>query len=375
MKNKIKNNENSEIKDTERLEKDELLSWYQHNKRSLPWRETREIYAIWVSEVMLQQTQVDTVIPYYKRFLEKLPLVGRLAEATEEEVLKLWEGMGYYNRVRNLHKAAKQVKEQHQGQIPRDLDNFRKLPGVGDYISAAVLSISENTPLPVVDGNVLRVCTRIWGIEKDIKSTSTRKYIFDTLKPLISIETPGDFNQAMMELGAMVCKPGKPMCEKCPLRKGCYAYNTNTIGKFPVKSPRAKVPEYKVSIAVIRDNNKIYIQKRPSGGHLGGMWEFPGGKARKRETPEQALQRECQEELNAEVEIVAELKTLRHVYSHFKILLSVFICQADRKKIQPLHQPYKWIKISDLSIYPFPGANHKFFPDLIQYFQKNTQSQ
>ncbi|MDQ1351346.1 MAG: Adenine glycosylase [Acidobacteriota bacterium] len=350
-----------------------LLDWYHAHKRDLPWRKTKDIYPIWVSEVMLQQTQVTTVIPYYKRFLERFPTIQHLAEGSEQEVLKLWEGMGYYSRIRNLHRAAQQVMKGYDGKIPDTAETFQKLPGVGPYIAAAVLSIALDIPLPAVDGNVMRVYTRFHGISDDIRKNTVRQHIFKELKGIMPTEPPGaagDFTQAFMELGALVCTPQKPQCQSCPLNEQCTAFTNNTIECYPYKSPTGKVPEYRVSIGIIFKEDKFYIQKRPSEGHLGGLWEFPGGKAAADETPEQTLFRECKEELDCEVEILQPLPLVRHAYSHFKIQMSPFICRLKDGDILPKeNRPFRWITISELDLYPFPGANHKIFPRLKEFFK------
>ena len=342
-----------------------LLAWYRKSKRDLPWRGTKDIYAVWVSEIMLQQTQVNTVIPYYHRFLERFPTVADLAGAPEQEVLKLWEGLGYYSRARNLHRAAKHVVEKFNGEIPRIYDDFLALPGVGQYVAAAVMSITCDSPLPAVDGNVLRVFSRFTASAEDIRKTSTRDRVFKELKEIIPLASPGDFNQAVMELGASLCKPQNPKCPDCPLRDECRAYLNNTVAEFPYKSSLPKAPEYNVSIAVILRQGKFYIQKRPSEGHLGGLWEFPGGKAEPGESPKAALLRECKEELGTEVKIIKKLALVRHAYSHFKIKMSVFLCRLEDETVQlPEGPESRWITNDELDQYPFPKANHKFFPAL-----------
>ena len=348
---------------------DELLEWYKSNQRDLPWRKTKDIYAIWVSEIMLQQTQVAAVIPYYHRFLESFPTIERLARAEEQELLKQWEGLGYYSRVRNLHRAAKRVMDLYKGKIPTAPEEFRTLPGVGPYIAAAVLSIARGLPLPVVDGNVMRVITRFRSIDEDIRKNAVRDRISKALQEIIPKAGAGDFNQALMELGASVCTPKGPLCTACPLSKNCTAYQTQTIHRYPFKSPSRPVPEYNVSIGIILKGERFYIQKRPSDGHLGGMWEFPGGKAKEGESPEQALIRECREEIGAGIDIVQPLALVHHAYSHFKIHMSVFICRLKEGDVHPPQdQPFQWITAAELERYPFPGANHKFFPALREFF-------
>lgn len=346
-----------------------LLNWYREQRRDLPWRQpgaAADIYSVWVSEVMLQQTQVAAVVPYYRRFLRRFPTVRDLAQGTEQEVLKLWEGLGYYSRARNLHRAAQRVMDEYQGTIPDTPEEFRKLPGVGSYIAAAVLSIARNIPLPAVDGNVMRVYTRFRGIRDDIRKIGTRNLIFNQLKEIIPAGSAGDFTQAFMELGAVVCTPRNPACVSCPLRESCTAFLTQTIQRYPYKSSVGKVPQYSVSVGIIvMEGNVFYIQKRASDGHLGGLWEFPGGKAKQGETPEQALHRECLEELGCEVEVIEALPVVRHAYSHFKIEMSPFICRLAGVEVQPPEEvPFCWITVEQLADYPFPAANHRIFPSL-----------
>jgi len=346
-----------------------LLSWYGKNKRDLPWRNSKDIYAVWVSEIMLQQTQVTTVIPYYRRFMERFPTVAVLAGADEQEVLKLWEGLGYYSRARNLHRAAKTVVDSYKGKVPGNPKEFPKLPGVGRYVAAAVLSITCHEPLPAVDGNVLRVYSRFQSLPQDISKTSTRNMVYKELQAIIPPLSPGNFNQAVMELGALICIPKNPHCSACPLNKDCRSYINGTVANFPVKSSPLKVPEYNVSIAVIIEKGKLFIQKRPSKGHLGGLWEFPGGKAEPGESPEAALVRECKEELHTDIQIKKKLALVHHAYTHFKIHMSVFICSLKRNRA-PLdaNSESLWISIDQLKKFPFPKANHKFFPLLKDYF-------
>ena len=345
----------------------DLLRWHEKNKRDLPWRKTVDPYKIWLSEVMSQQTQIKTVIPYYLRWLEELPSIQALAEAPEGRALKLWEGLGYYNRCHNFQKAAQQICSNHNGVIPDDPDLFLKLPGVGPYILAAVMSIAFNQPLPVVDGNVLRVMTRCLEMWDDIAKSSTQKAIRQRLQDLIPTACPGDFNQAIMELGALVCSPKNPSCPRCPLSQTCRAMANGTVQSLPFRIKKKKTPLHRVALAVIVKQNKFLIQKRSSTGHLAGMWEFPGGKIEAGESDEEAVKRECMEELGASVTIIQKLSAVRHAYSHFKIKLTVFICRlaSEPATIQARqNQPIQWIGRDEIERYPFPAANHKFFKEL-----------
>ena len=253
-----------------------LLAWYRANARDLPWRRTTDPYQIWVSEIMLQQTRVAAVLGYYARFLETFPTVEALAAAPEERLMKLWEGLGYYSRVRNLQKAAQIVMEQHGGALPADYDALLKLPGVGAYTAGAIASISFGLPVPAVDGNVLRVVARISGDGGDIARPDTKARMRAALQAVLPVDAPGDFNQALMELGATVCAPnGPPRCLECPAMAFCKGRLRGTAEDLPVKG--AKKPrrvEEKTVFLLVRDG-KIALRKRPGTGLLAGLWEFP----------------------------------------------------------------------------------------------------
>ncbi len=350
-----------------------LLSWFARHARDLPWRRRHDLYAIWVSEVMLQQTRVETVVPYYRDFLGRFPSLGKLAAAPLQVVLKAWEGLGYYSRARNLRRAARLVTERSRGRVPATYEHFRELPGVGDYIAAAVLSIGRGLVMPVVDGNVLRVVCRWQGISGDVRLAATKKKVRFFLNGIIPANAPGRFNEAMMELGALVCLPKEPRCQCCPLRTGCFALRHGRAGSLPVKSKKTPVPLHRVALAVIVRKGRIFIQQRPEEGHLGGLWEFPGGKCRTGERPEAAVVRECCEELGVEVDISAKLGEVRHAYSHFRVHLHAYACRLVGGRIRT-RQPHAWIRILDLDRYPFPGANHKFFPELKEYMNRTWQT-
>jgi A/G-specific adenine glycosylase len=348
-----------------------LLDWYEKKKRNLPWRHTRDIYAIWISETMLQQTQVNTVIPYYIRFMSVFPDIRSLAKSSEHEVLKLWQGLGYYSRARHLFQAAQLVQSKYCGVIPDQVNEFSKLPGVGPYITAAVLSVSRGLPLPAVDGNVMRVFTRLKALDMDIRNRATRNHISLELKKIITRKNPGIFNQAFMELGAIICTPHHPRCPTCPLAEECRAYYQDQVDVYPLKSEKPVIPVYQVAVAVIVKHGRFYIQKRPSRGHLGGMWEFPGGKVKPDETDEQALLRECREELGIKINIDKKLTTIKHAYTHFKIVLGFFLANMPDGETIHTHTPHEWITVQQIQEYPFPAANHKFFPMLEPYLKAN----
>lgn len=346
------------------LIREKLIDWYLKNQRDLPWRNTLDPYAIWISEAMLQQTQVATVIPYFHRFLRQFPDIHTLAEAGLESVLKAWEGMGYYARARNLHRAAIEIVDQYQGKIPSSFMQLKKLPGVGDYIAAAVASIAFHKPCPVVDGNVKRVLSRLFLIDTPVNDASAHKVFYQQALRFVDIHSKdhqGIFNQAIMELGALICKPRNPDCISCPVVLFCQGYEQNLILQFPVRHKKRKPPEYQVSAAVLRKNGKILITRRKFEGHLGGLWEFPGGKVRENETPEQACVREIKEEVNLDISVDSFLASIKHAYTHFKIRMDIFNCtyvSGDLKLNGPVD--YRWVTVDELELFPFPGADRKF---------------
>ena len=348
-----------------------LIRWYLKNQRDLPWRKTDNPYFIWVSEVMLQQTQVNTVLPYYHNFLERFESLEKLARANLQQVLKAWEGLGYYARARNLHRAAGIVLNQHKGVIPNSWEDFRKLPGVGDYIAAAVLSIAFKKPYPVVDGNVKRVLARLFVRKEPVNNTASTKFFQELSAALLAQRKPGIFNQAMMELGATVCKPQNPLCDTCPVRTKCLAYKSGRVSEYPKKLKKRPVPQFQIAVGVVFKKGRVLITQRKPEGLLGGLWEFPGGKIKKGENAKDACVREIKEEVNLAVRIDSHLSRVNHAYTHFKIRMDVFCCTFVSGKVR-LNGPadYRWIKLDRIEEYPFPKANHKFIPELKKFAAK-----
>jgi len=339
-----------------------LTDWYRVNRRSLPWRETGDPYAIWVSEVMLQQTQVRTVVPYYSKFMHRFPDLSNLAAAELQDVLKCWEGLGYYGRARNLHHAAQTVAVEFDGIIPDTVAEFRKLKGVGEYIASAVMSIAFGLPFAVVDGNVKRVLARLYEINEPVNRPASHKTFRQTAEKLLDAVNPAVFNQAVMELGALVCKPGKPGCGACPIRRFCRAFAAGTVGRYPRRIKRAPLPSYEIAVGVVKKNGRMLITLRKPEGLLGGLWEFPGGKLKKGETPETACVREIAEETGLKVCIESYLTRITHAYTHFKISMDVFICRYESGRVTlDGPQDHRWITSDEIEQYPFPRANHKFF--------------
>lgn len=340
-----------------------LLSWYARHHRKLPWRETRDPYRIWVSEVMLQQTQVKTVIPYYERFLDRFPDPSALAAADLQSVLKEWEGLGYYARARNFHRAMGVLMARHGGRVPRDHDAFLALPGVGPYIAAAVSSIAFDLPFAVVDGNVKRVLARLLMMADPVNDGRGHAAFQAAADRLLDVAAPGRFNQAMMEMGAVICTPRSPDCAECPVNGFCRSRLADAVAQFPVRVRKPTVPSHDIAVGVIEKNGRYLITRRPPEGLLGGLWEFPGGKIKAGEGPADACVREVLEETGLRVDVISRIAVVRHAYTHFKIRMSVFRCRYRSGRVR-LSGPvdHRWIRLSEIAAYPFPKANHKFIP-------------
>ena len=343
-----------------------LLAWFAANARDMPWRRTRDPYAIWISEVMLQQTQVDTVIPYYHRFLETFPTIDRLAAADLDRLLKVWEGLGYYTRARNLHKAARAVVENHAGQIPDDLDALLSLPGVGRYTAAAVGSIAFGLAAAVLDGNVIRVLSRLDCVKDDPSKPKIRERLWQRADELLDPAHPGDFNQAMMELGATICLPRNPLCLTCPVAAACIARARGLQDKLPIRKKAAKLPLRVVAVGLIWKDRKLLIDKRKPEGLLGGLWEFPGGKRLPGEKLPATIVREAKEELDIVIEPGRLVCVVEHAYSHFRVRLHVFECRFLSGRVRcRCCDDFRWVRPQDLDTYAFPGANRKIFPFIL----------
>lgn len=339
---------------------DSLIDWFTQHKADLPWRRTQNPYAIWVSEIMLQQTQVTTVIPYYERFLARFPSVGALAAAPLDDVLKLWEGLGYYSRARNLHRAAQMVVDEFGGTVPDAVAGLRTLPGIGRYTAGAIASLAFGRDVPVLDGNVIRILTRLFDIADDINQTATQNALWDLAGTLIPAGRAGPWNEGLMELGRRICTPS-PDCAACPIAAHCDAARLNVQHLRPVKRPRARTPHYDVTAAVTRrDDGRILIAQRALDGMLGGLWEFPGGKREPGESLPDCLRREIREELGIEIAVGRQLGTVRHAYSHFRITLYAFECRHVSGDPQALDcADWAWVTVDELDSYAFPVTDQK----------------
>jgi A/G-specific adenine glycosylase len=292
----------------------QLLAWYRRNQRSLPWRETSDPYRIWISEIMLQQTQVDTVIPYYHRFLKVFPTVSSLAHAPLQKVLKVWENLGYYSRARNIHAAARMILEQFDGRIPDNLEGLKTLPGVGLYSAGAILSIAYGQAIPAVDGNVRRILCRLFAIRKPMDDTREQKQLQKLAASLIPARHPGDFNQAMMDLGATICKAKNPDCPRCPVADLCQARLNDLQNVLPITRKTPVIPHRQAAAAVIRKSKSLLlIVQRPASGLLASLWKLPGGFIKAGEDTENSLMCSVKEELGIFIRPGKHLASVNHI--------------------------------------------------------------
>lgn len=337
-----------------------LLDWYQKHRRPMPWRAEPSPYRVWISEIMLQQTQVETVIPYFERFLAAFPDVHALAAADQQQVLKLWQGLGYYARARRLHATAKLLVDDYDGKLPQTYDELLALPGFGPYTAAAVASIAFGQAVPVVDGNVLRVFSRFWALEDDIAKPKARTAMFEHLQAPIAEADPSSFNQAIMELGALVCRPTSPGCLLCPLQPDCIAANTGRVDELPVKSSRKPIPHHRIAVAYLEQDGAICVVQRPEDGMLGGLWELPGGRCEEGETLSDGVSRQVERTTGLAIIPGEQRGTIRHGFSHFTIEVHIF----DAKVTGGRPANGTWLPREKLHSVPFSRVTMKILDQL-----------
>lgn len=357
-----------------------FLTWYHKEKRNLPWRATNDPYAIWISEIMLQQTRVETVIGYFYRFMEQFPTIQDLAAAEEQKLLKVWEGLGYYSRARNLKAAAQQIVAEFDGEMPQSIEEIRSLKGIGPYTAGAIGSIAFGLPEPAIDGNVMRVVSRLFCIEADIAKASSRRPFDEAMRTIISPDEPGEFNQALMDLGSRICTPTTPKCEECPISQYCLAYAENRQTDFPVKSKKAKPKDVYYIAGAIEDQGSFLLVQRPETGLLASMWHFPLVEVTKEQY--EALQRTWAKEEQLQLDLIAEDDALEifpdlpvvwqkrhfgeitHIFSHLKWHVLLFY---GRKRGELTLQDSEWAVKESFQNYVFPKPQQKLVDQLKKY--------
>ncbi len=338
---------------------DTLLDWFEHNSRPLPWRVDYHPYHVWISEIMLQQTQMERGVDYFQRWTEQLPDIASVAAASEDTVLKLWEGLGYYSRVRNLHKAARLIMERHGGVFPEDLAAIRDLPGIGEYTAGAIASIAFGQDVVCVDANVERVIARMYDIDTPVKQNMP--FIRSTAQALLPSGRAREFNQAMMELGALVCSK-KAHCASCPVQQWCEANHLGIVHERPVPVPRKPIQHLDVATGVLVHEGRIFIQKRPEHGVWAGFWEFPGGCVEAGEAPHETVIREYMEEMEFPVVSEGKIAVINHGYTTYRVSLHCYFLRlADADPTPVLHAAteYRWVRFEELDNYTLPAGHRK----------------
>lgn len=348
-----------------------LLRWFRHNGRDLPWRRSYDPYHVWLSEVMLQQTQMERGVIYFRRWLKRFPDIAAVAKASSYEILKYWEGLGYYARARNLHKAAGMMLAQSGGELPSSYKELLALPGIGPYTASAIASIAYNQDYAVVDANVERIFARVFDIDKALKEKGVQEQIKATAQSLLPAGEARYFNQALMELGGLVCTPKSPDCGLCPVSSYCKAYQGDFVEDRPIKNSPQKQIVIEMATAVLVNDGHIFIQQRHDNDIWGGLWEFPGGRLEEGETPIDAVVREYKEETGFAVEVCEKVTTVTHFYTKYKVILHCYTCRLS----QPLRLPelraaqtYHWVEKEQLQRFGFP-AGHRKFIDFVLHSQ------
>ena len=346
-----------------------LLKWFAQYKRLLPWRTHGNPYRILVVEVMLQQTQIKTVIPYYKRWLRTFPNIKALASARLDKILKLWEGLGYYSRARNLHKAAQIIAQKFGGRIPNDPEELQSLPGIGRYTAGAIASIAFEKPVPLVDGNVARVLSRIFYLRKDVTKPETQESLYALAGKLVPKKEAGAFNQALMELGSLICVPEFPKCNICPVKTLCLAFKKGEPSKLPIKSNGVQVKRIDMAVGILKENEKLLVRRRPEYGIWGGLWELPGTVCERGQSPEEALKEEFKKMLGFSIKIEGKHSPLEHRFTHRKAMIHPFHLKmkAYDGKRTPNRSKIRWAASADLKNLSFPVPHRKLLKQCLAH--------
>lgn len=347
-----------------------LLDWYSKHARKLPWRDNPDPYWVWVSEIMLQQTRVDTVQPYFELWMERFPSIPVLAGSTQQEVLAAWEGLGYYSRARNLHRAAHILVTRYAGELPDDQEELEKLPGIGPYTAAAISSIAFKRDAAALDGNIRRVLARLFDVGEPLKTTQCERILKDLSESSLPIGRAGDYNQALMDLGALICKPHNPDCTNCPLTSECLSFIRGNQNQRPVILPKKSLPHHTAAAAVIEGNSKILLAQRPPSGLLGGMWEFPGGVIPAEENPASSIKQVIKNDLGLGIEVAESFGVYHHAYTHYKVTMHAFLCSQKYGKSIENHSTkiLQWVTPDQLGQFPMGKINRQIANKLISRY-------
>ena len=339
-----------------------LLDWFRAHQRPLPWRTTYAPYHVWISEIMGQQTQMDRVALYFSRWIEQFPDIAAVAAAPEQAILKAWEGLGYYSRARNIQRAAIRMADAGAPEVPAEYQQLIDLPGIGPYTAAAILSIAFNLPFPLRDANVERVFARLADIDRPLKQAATQKRLAALADALLHRQDPRHYNQALMELGALICTPKKPSCTLCPVLDHCRAHRADTVEFRPLPTSKQSKIDITMACGILRRGSHYYIQQRLPDDIWGGLWEFPGGRLEEGESPEQAAIREVAEETGWQVDALTPFTTVVHHYTRYRVTLHGFFAELACPETTPeltAASQYAWAPLARLSEYPFPAGHRQ----------------
>lgn len=338
-----------------------LLRWYRENGRDLPWRRSYIPYQVWISEIMLQQTQIKTMLPYFFRWMERFPDPFAIAEASEDEILRYWEGLGYYARAKNIHKAARLIATEYGGNLPSDFESVRRLPGVGQYTAGAIMSFAFNADFPAADANAARILARLFDISTPADSKVFRSAVWYYATDILPTGRSRDFNQALMDFGSMVCSPREPLCGECPIASCCEGMRLGVAEARPVNGAKKAVTNVDRAIGICIGNGKVLLRKRPASGLMPNLWEFPGGEARPGEEPEDALRRAWHDEFGTGPGPLEKIAVIKHSHTSFRVTLHVFLCNAFPREMR---DRVRLISAAELDSLAFPSAHRKAIRNL-----------
>jgi A/G-specific adenine glycosylase len=346
-----------------------LLHWFAENGRDLPWRTNYLPYEVWISEMMLQQTQIKTMLPYYRRWMERFPDLPSVADAPEDELFRCWEGLGYYARAKNIHKAARRIVSEFEGKLPRDIDSIRALPGIGRYTAGAIMSFAYNADYPAADANAARILARIFNISIQSNQKEFRDAVWNYASEILPSGHSRNFNQALMDFGSVICLARDPLCAQCPIAFGCKSLVAGVVDRRPLTVRKKAPTQIERAIGVLLEDGKVLVRKRPESGLMANLWEFPGIETLVGETPEQALRNSWLKELGIKLSVLEKLSVVKHTHTSFRVTLHAFLCGTGGASMPENSSHLRWASLGELQNFAFPAAHRKVIRTLLETSQ------